>query len=50
MLMDVQITESKEGSTWEELATISWATGDKYYMNLYFNICEEFIMNKVKLT
>ena len=49
MLMDVQITEIKENCTWDELATITWATGDKYYMNSYFNICEEFIMNKVKL-
>lgn len=49
MLMDVQITESKEGYSWDELQTISWSTGEKYHMNSFHNICEEFIMNKVKL-
>lgn len=48
-LMDIQITEINESKDWDNLRTISWATGEKHYMNSFHNICEEFIMCKVKI-
>ena len=37
-LMDIQITEINESKDWDNLRTISWATGEKHYMNSFHRI------------